>query len=248
MTKKDFFSILLFVLGLILAVLVFRAYGEQIRLQWDPVDGVDGYYLFQAIRAQNPDTGQAEHVFDFSSPITTQEFPDGKVPQDITQLSVDLPGEAGADTKYMFVARAFRGDEQSENSNEVAYVVSLVPPFAPAELSGNYDKTAGMIHVSWSQPADEFEWRAIDHWSVHYRVADGEWQPVGQVDAGHELSMETTFDAVSEGEQANVDFVVVAHRRSGVYSPDSEILTLDIDRRDVPPVQKLRINIEFPVT
>lgn len=244
MTKKDFFSILLFVLGLILAVLVFRAYGEQIRLQWYPVDGVEGYYLFQAIRSGDPPA----HEFDFNEPIKTDAYPDGKIPQDVTQLAVELPGVEGADTKYMFVARAFRGDEQSENSNEVAYVVSLVPPFAPAELSGNYDKTAGMIHVSWSQPEDEFEWRAIDHWSVHYRVADGEWQPVGQVDAGHELSMETTFDAVSEGEQANVDFVVVAHRRSGVYSPDSEILTLDIDRRDVPPIQNLRINIEIPVS
>lgn len=247
MKQKDLFVLVLFFLCLILAVKVFRAYGEQIQLQWDAVEDVDGYMLYQAIRAQNPDTGQVEHTFDFSSPITNEQFPDGKVPQDITQLSVDLPGEAGADTKYMFVARTFRGDEYSENSNEVSYVVSLVPPFAPAELSGNYDKTAGMIHVSWSQPADKFEWRTIDHWSVHYRVADGDWQPVGQVDAGHELSMETTFGAVSEGERASVDFVVVAHRRSGAYSPDSEILTLDIDRRGVPPVQKLRINIEFPV-
>lgn len=248
MSKKDVVAILIFVVGLLLTVMVFRAYGEQIRLQWDAVDGVDGYYLFQAIRAQNPDTGQVEHEFDYLSPITSEQFPDGKIPQDVTQFDVDLPGQADADTKYMFTARAFRGDETSENSNEVSYVVSLVPPFAPAELSGSYDKAAGMIHVSWAQPDDKFQWRTIDHWSVHYRVADGEWQPVGQVDAGHELAMETTFDAVAEGEQESVDFVVVAHRRSGVYSPDSDILTLDIDRRDVPPVQKLRINIEFPVT
>ena len=247
MRAKDWYTILLFVLGLILAVMVYRANGEQIRLQWDPVDGVDGYLLYQAIRAQNPDTGQQEHTFDFSSPITNEQFRDGKIPQDVTQLSVELPGVEGADTKYMFVARAFRGDEQSENSNEVSYVVSLVPPLPATELIGGYDKNAGIISIAWEQPQDEYEWRTVSHWIVYYRIGDGEWTAIGRIDSDHDLTMEAPFDAVAEEEQASVDFVIVSYRRSGVYSANSQILTLDIDRRDVPPVQNLRINIEIPV-
>lgn len=247
MRAKDWYTILLFVLGLILAVMVYRASGEQIRLQWDPVEDVDGYLLYQAIRAQNPDTGQTEHVFDFSSPITNEQFPDGKIPRDVTQLSVDLPGDAGADTKYMFTARAFRGDEYSENSNEVSYVVSLVPPLPATELIGRYDKNAGIISIAWEQPPDEYDWRTVSHWIVYYRIRDGEWTAIGRIDSDNDLTMEAPFDAVTDGRKESVEFVIVSYRRSGVYSANSAVLTLDIDRRNVPPVQNLRINIEIPV-
>lgn len=248
MRKIDVMIMAMFILIVIVLALVFRAWGEQIQLQWDPVDDVDGYLLYQTIRAQNPDTGQVEHEFDYLSPITTDQFPDGKVPQNVTQLDVDLPGEAGADTKYMFVARSFRGDEMSENSNEVSYVMSLVPPFAPAELRGSYDKPAGLVHLEWSQPEDEYEWRTIDRWSVYYRISGmQEWAIVGTVEAGGDLQIESAFSAVAEGETADVEFVVVSHRRSGVFSENSDTLTLTVDRRGVPPIQNLRISIEIPV-
>lgn len=249
MTKKDFFSILLFVLGLVLAVLVFRASGEKIELAWDSVDDVDGYRLFQAIRAADPETGEITHEYDFAQPITTESYPDGNIPQNVSALTVDLPGQQNADTKYMFVARSYRGDETSANSNEVSYVVSLVAPFAAVELSGSYDKDQSVVTISWNQPPDEYEWRMISHWIVYYRIAGTEeWQAIGRIDADHVLEMTAPFDAVASGEQTSVEFTIVSYRRSGVYSANSEILTLDIDRREVPPVQKLRINIEIPVT
>lgn len=239
MRAKDWYAILLFVLGLILAVLVYRANGEQIRLQWDPVDGVDGYMLYQS---------QKDSTFHYDIPITTAEYPDGKIPQDVTSLDIDLSGYADQDTRYRFVARSFRGDEFSADSNEVQYYVCLVPPLAATDLTGSYDKHAAMVHLQWSQPSEEQAWRTIDHWSVYYRIGDeSEWQLVGTVESGGDLKIESAFNAVAEGEIADVEFVVVSHRRSGVFSENSQILTLNVDRRGVPPIQNLRINIEFPV-
>lgn len=238
MRTKDWFSVLLFVLGLVLSVLIFRAYGEQIRLEWDQVENVDGYYLYHS---------QRDSTFHYDIPITTELYPDGKIPQNITRLEVNLPGIEGRNTRYRFVARSFRGDEQSIDSNEVEYYVALVPPPPAVELAGSYDKAEGVVNVSWEQPAEDYEYLTVSHWIVYYRVGDAEWTAVGRTDAGGELTMTAPFAAVQSGEQADVDFVVVSYRRSGVYSANSNILTLTIDRRNVPPIQNLRINIEIPV-
>ena len=223
---------------------IMAARAEKITLQWDSVDGVDGYYIFQTIRAGNPPT----HEFDYENPVTNTEYPDGKIPQDVTQITIDLPGVQDADTKYIFVARAFKDDLQSENSNEVAYVVSLIPPFAAVELTGGYDKDAGLINLNWQQPGGEPDYRQpVSHWIVYYRIDGGEWTAIGRIDTGNDLQLEAPFSAVAEGEQAQVEFTIVTYRRSGIYSENSNILTIDVDRRNVPPIQNLRINIEIPV-
>lgn len=225
-----------------------EAHPEKIQLEWDPVENVDGYYLFQTIRAWNPDTQQVEHEFDYSNPVKTETYPDGKIPQNITTLEIDLPGVSGADTKYMFTARSFRDDDQSCDSNEVPYVVSLVTPPAAAELSGSYIEDEKLIRISWDQPVEDFDWRTISHWIIYYRIDGGEWSALGRIDADHELSMQAPFNVVPQGEQKAVEFTIVSYRRSGVYSANSEILSIDVDRSgDVPPIENLRINIEFPV-
>ena len=248
MKQRDVFVFVLCVLGLILAIMVFRSYGEEVRLEWDHVEGVDGYRLYQAIREIDPDTGVIGHTFDYDDPIKTDDFPDGNIPQETTTLTVDLPGRSGDDTKYMFTARSYLGNETSENSNEVSYVVSLVPPLPAAELSGGFVRESGVVTISWNQPPDEYEWRTISHWIVYYRITGAEeWVPIGRIKSDHVLEMTAPFDAVPTGEQSSVDFVIVSYRRSGVYSANSEVLTLDINRREVPPIQNLRISIEIPV-
>lgn len=245
MRAKIVWSII-FIWFFLMAFLFFTASAksENITLQWDSVADVDGYYIFQTIRAGNPPT----HEFNYDQPVTTGTYPDGKIPQNVTQITIDLPGVQDADTKYMFTARAFRGDEQSENSNEVAYVVSLIPPFAAVELAGGYDKAAGLINLSWQQPGGEPDYRQpVSHWIIYYRIDGGAWTPIGRIDTGNELTLEAPFSAVAEGEQAQVEFTIVTYRRSGIYSENSNILTIDVDRRNVPPIQNLRINIEIPV-
>ena len=246
--KVVWFILVLWFSCLLVLFFIVTARSEQITLEWDKVDGVDGYYIYQTIRAWNPETQQVEHHFDYSDPIKTESYPDGKIPQSITTLEVDLPGVADADTKYMFTARSFRDDDTSANSNEVPYVVSLVVPPPAAELSGSYSEDEKLIRISWDQPAENEPWRTINHWIIYYRIDDSEWIALGRINADHELSMQAPFNVVPQGEKKEVEFTIVSYRRSGVYSANSEILSIDVDRRgDVPPIENLRINIEFPV-
>lgn len=228
--------ILVWFLSLVYLLWSDSAHGEKIMLQWDAVPDVDGYYIYQTIRGGNP----LSHSFNYLAPIAT-------VPQDTTQLTVDLPGESGQDTKYMFVARSYRADEMSIDSNEVSYVVCLVPPYPASELSGSYNKDKAYVHLTWEQTPDTEPWRSIDHWIIYYRIAGTDWIPIGRIDSDHELKMDAPFDAVGQGEREIVDFVIVTYRRSGIYSENSNILSIDVDRRGVPPVQNLRINVDIPI-
>lgn len=239
MKRRDWFVFALTLIGLLLAVLVFRTYGEQIRLEWDPVEGVDGYMLYQS---------QKDSTFHYDIPVTTAEYPDGKIPQDVTSIAVDLPGIEDRNTRYRFVARSFLDDNFSEDSNEVQYYVALVPPPPAVKLTGSYNRDGGSVNIAWEQPVEDYDYLTVSHWIVYYRITGAEeWVPIGRINSDHVLEMTAPFDAVPTGEQSSVDFVIVSYRRSGVYSANSEILTLDINRREVPPIQNLRINIEIPV-
>lgn len=211
---------------------------EVITLEWDAVEGVDGYYLYQS---------QKDSTFHYDIPVTTEEYSDGKIPQSVTRLSIDLSGYEGADTRYRFVARSFKGEDTSEDSNEVEYYVSLVTPPSAISLEGSYNKEDGLVNISWEQPEEDVAWRSINHWIVYYRIDDGDWEPIGRINSDHELSMEAPFSAVEEGESKAVEFTIVSYRRSGVYSANSGVLTIDIDREEVPPIQNLRIRIDIPV-
>lgn len=222
----------------VIALIPSLCFAEKIMLQWDMVDDIDGYYLYQS----------NDGKYDYDNPVKTNEYPDGKIPKIVNSITIDLPGAAGIDTKYRFVGRSYRGNETSIDSNEVSYTVTLTPPIAPVELSGEYDKGAGLVKISWHQPPESEEWRTVSHWIVYYRVKGNyEWIPIGRIIPDSGLKMEAPFDTVAEGTRAQIEFVIVAYRRSGVYSQNSSILSIDIDRREIPPIQNLRINIEIPI-
>lgn len=213
------------------------SYADVVTLQWDPVEEVDGYYIYKV----------TEHPYDFSDPVKTEEYPDGKIPQDITTISIDLTGPTGEDTEYFFTAKSFRGDQTSEPSNEVSHIVCMVPPEPPSDLQGEYNKEQGLVTVSWEQSPEAEAWRQISHWIIYYKVEGENWIPIGRINSDHALTMEAPLDAVQQGERKNVDFVIVAYRNSGIYSQNSAVLTVDIDRRAVPPIQNLRLTVEIPL-
>lgn len=217
---------------------------ENIMLQWDKVENVDGYRLFQSIRVKKSD-GSWENIYDYASPITTETYPEGNIPQDVDSIIVDLPGVDEENTRYMFVARSYLGENESVNSNEVEYQVNLITPPAPTDLAGDYIKKDSLINLIWTQPAEQ--WYETDYWKVFYKIDDSEWIEIGRIDKGNELTLTQEFDVVPAGSQKNVDFTVLAYRQSGKFSANSTVLTLDIDRREVPPIQNLRINVQIPV-
>ncbi|MBT8490689.1 MAG: hypothetical protein KJN62_06555 [Deltaproteobacteria bacterium] len=224
-------------------------FAEKIMLEWDQPEGeFDGVRIYSTIREWNFDTEQVEHEYDFRIPLKTDEYPTGDIPSNVTSIVVDLPGVADDRTKYMFVARAFLEDEESENSNEVSYVVNNIVPPVPTALAGSYTKDTGIINVQWEQAAEAHNWAYVHHWIIYYRLSgETEWTAIGRVNKDAELSLTVPFDKVEPGEQKEVEFTIVAYRRSGVYSADSAPLSITVDRRQVPPIQNLRINIEIPV-
>lgn len=238
--KRTIFMILLLWAVIILCItLAIVARAEKITLQWDTVEGVDGYYIYQF---------QKDETYDYTNPVKTVVYPDGKIPQHVDRLIIDLEGIAGQDTKYRWVARSFRGDEQSDDSNEVEYVVALTIPPAPNELAGSFDKEAGMINLSWVQPVETQSYRMISHFIVYCRQqGDEEWKAIGRINSDNELTLQAPISAIMSEEKATLEFTIVAYRRSGVYSHNSDILSLEIDRTKVPVIQNLRINIEIPV-
>lgn len=140
---------MIWILALLLSI-PNQAIAEDITLQWDPVDTAQGYRLFQAIRGGNP----VSHTFDYSAPVAS-------VGPEVTKVTVSLPGTPGIDVKYVFVARAYRGDTESDDSNLVSYVVCLVPPPTPINLA----YAAGRF--TWEQPPDDYPWRKTDHWVLY---------------------------------------------------------------------------------
>lgn len=216
-------------------------------LQWDIVDNVDGYKLFSTT-VETDASGNENTAYDYAHPITTESYPDGGIPNNVTEMEVDLPGESDKIIKYAFVARAFRGDNESEDSNEVYYTVDRILPDAPFNIEGNYDELNSIITLTWEQIESNIE---VAYWKIFYRIKDdnatGDWIQVGMVEKNSEMKLTGAFTAVAIDEVKDVDFSVVAYRSNEVFSHNSEVLTLHIDRTIVHPVKNLKIVAEIPV-
>lgn len=219
----------------------------KVILQWDAVENVDGYNIYVTVPLTT-ENGEIITEFDYSTPITTEAFPGGNVPQDVTEIEVEVLGELNKKLDYHFVARAFRGDNQSEDSNEVVYTVDRLIPATPIGVHSEYDNVSGLITLRWEQPIEEFE---IAYWSVFYRIKDdtsiADWVKIGQVNSGLDLTLTAPFDVVALDEIKTVEFTIVAYRNDDTFSHNSDIVSLLIDRTEVPPIETLRIKAEIPV-
>lgn len=229
--KKAIITFLLTIWILALFFLIARA--EKIQLQWDYEGDVvpDGFRIFQKLPGAE---------YDFDAWIA-------EVPGDTRDVTIDLQGEAGAALKYEFVARAFILDKKGPLSNEVNYTVVRIAPPVPIDLSGDFDGENGLIHIAWTQPADDYD---THHWRVYYRSHDepeSDYTELGLIRRDNPLELTTEFNIVAQGERKAIDFVVIAYRRSGTFSGNSVPLTIDVDRREVGEIKNLRINIEIPV-
>lgn len=203
---------------------VFTARAEKIGLVWDPPDAeIDGYHLYQG----NPDV-------DFAL-VSTPQFPSGDIPADVTAIELDLPGRGGLVYKYMWYIRAYRGADESANSNQVGYKVVNTTPLTPAGLTGSY--MDGRVTLQWTQPAED---HPVDHWELFYRL-DADWIKLGVVAGDQELKLSAPFTAAPAGVATSVDFTVVAYRRSGVFSANSGVFTLDINRQAIPAPTDLKV-------
>lgn len=226
------FLLFLWFFIMIFLFLTARVRADVITLQWDysAEENPDGFRIYQRVVGEE---------YDYNTPLLS-------VAGDQRSVQFDLAGEPDAAIKYEFVAKAFLKDEQSDDSNPVEYTVVRVAPPVPIDLIGEFDRENSVIKIAWSQPTDEYD---VDHWRVYFRMtgSEDEYSEIGIVRKDNPLEITATFNAVSIGERANIDFVVIAYRRNETYSGNSQIITIDVDRRRLGVPQNLRINIEIPV-
>jgi hypothetical protein len=212
---------------------------EKIKLTWDQMQNVDGVRIYHAKRYYVESAGENQSFWDYDNPIC-------EVPVTENSCTYELIGIDDKQVKYLFIARSYIGDKESANSNEVNYIYDLITPPAPINLSGSYSKTDKKIILSWTQPPEQ--WCKVELWRVYYRIDGNEYTELGIVDDENNLTLNTDFDAAPAGAITNVEFTVVAYRRSGKFSENSTALVVPIDRTDdappLPEPQNLKIEIQ----
>jgi hypothetical protein len=212
------------------------SFSEMIQLEWnysaDDQVKIDGFKIYMK-RAYTEE-------YDFNNPETT-------LSADIRSYKIDLEPVNNSNRNYVFVVRAYKGEQESDNSNEVGYKVIGIKPAAPIELTGEYNRETSILNLSWEQPQDEFD---IWQWIVYYRLEDEtEFTELGTVDKGQALMLTKDFNVVEPGQSKTVYFTVVAFRRDfTIHSENSAEFSIVIDRQGPPvPPDNLKINIEIPV-
>lgn len=234
MQKIDIIAILILLWVALLAAFLIRTFtadAEEIMLSWDmPEQTIDGVKIFQK-------TAKDGDIYDYFNPVAVVQSP-------ATSAVLDVPGEPDAVLKYLWVARAYRGDIESIDSNEVNYKVVNIPPAIPHSLTASYaDDT---VTLAWQQPVDG---HPIEKWTVFYRTdPSDEYTQLGNVTDENNLKLTSDISGIAPaGQKTEISFVVVAYRYSGVFSADSQEVKLTIDREEVSPIQNLKIEIEIPL-
>lgn len=231
---------LLVALFVVMIAAVCECNADEVTLQWDYGDTpIDGFRIYSGPMGQFDDGTWGPQLEE--APLVDNITPD------MREVLTSQPGWAGQSKKFCFIARAFKGDEESPDSNDVCIVINNTPLIAPSDLAGTYSDD--MIEISWTQ-ADAIR---AHYWIIYYRIGDGAFIQLDRVDniGQGELKLTKAFDAVEAGQSVDVQFAIVAFKNTDVFSPDSEILTITVDRSDVsvpiPPVENLRFKVLVPV-
>lgn len=114
MGKIIWFIIFLWAACSIALFLVVTARGETVQFQWDyPTDeSIDGFRLYQRLEGS-----------EYGAPVLETD-------PSMRDVTLEVTGEENTFSKYQFMLRAFRGNNESVDSNEVEFSVDkrIVPP------------------------------------------------------------------------------------------------------------------------
>lgn len=197
---------------------------EEVTLQWDPNDPTpDGYKMFRR------EDGQ---LYNYASPIwigTETLIKDSDI------------GRSNEKVIYYWVVRAYVGDEESGDSNEVTYTVNLLPPEVINNLEGGYNSVTNEIQLTWSQTGEEIP----AYWKIYYSEISGglytELDTIQNTGIINITSIQTL--SVNKGEMKTFYFVIVGFKSDSLYSANSNEVSIVVDRRMLTPINTLRIII-----
>lgn len=218
----------------LMALLVFGipsalfAADERVGLEWDPNSetNLGGYGAYKSNTQGGPYTKFAD------IPAGTEEvWHDYVVPDGQTT------------TTYFVVDAHDDGDPplRSSYSNEVFWVSDFSPIVAPIELTASLE--ADVITFTWKQSDIE----RVKSWRLFMKdAAGGDFAELALIEysgtPGDQYSTTETM-TVKAGTMKKFDFVIVAFTPTGVFSENSNQVSVTIDKRVFPPVMNLKIKV-----
>jgi hypothetical protein len=220
--------------------MVLPAAADEITFLWDyPQDvGQDGFRLYSGPMGTTDDGTWAPKYAD--DPLVSG------IPPDSRTVTATEDGWPGVSKKFCFMMRAYRGDEESADSEFICTIIDNSPLTAPADLTASYEDE--VITLAWGQPDSD----RAKFWRVYYKIGGTEFVELAKVDntGQTELTVQAPFDKVPPGSAATVYFVVVAFKDNSVYSPNSAEAEVVIDRIESvppPPPSNIRFKIRIPI-
>lgn len=237
------FAIALFIaLFMILVVSVCQAPGDEFTFSWDYDDGatIDGFKLYSGHMGQFADgTWGAQ----YGDPIITG------IPPDAREITTVENGWEGQAKKFCFKMRAYRGENESADSNEVCVTIDNTPLQAPQGALGQWDASNNVVILQWSQP----DLNRTKYWQVYYKFSgEAEYRLLDKLDNSGQpdLVLSKEITDVPAGEIRDCIFTIVAYKDNAVFSPDSDEVAITIDRTpDAPiePPQNFRMSLTIGV-
>lgn len=205
----------------ILLLAIRLADADEFTFEWDYGEQqIDGFRIYSGILAEQNDGTWYPQIG--TEPIIDAIAPDLR---SATGVENGIPGQS---RKYCFVARAFRSNEESPDSNFICKEINNLPLLQPNSVTGSYDRNDETVTLAWIQP----DAQRAKYWKIYYKIYTDDYIDFARVDntGQDELTVKVKFAAAPENVKTEVKFAIVAFKNENVFSPDSEEIIVVIDR------------------
>lgn len=230
----------------LLAIAIFaiaECNADEFTFSWDYDDhsGIEGFKLYSGHMGQNEDGTWAAQYGD--TPIITG------IPPDSREITTVEQGWTGVSKKWCFMMRAYRGENESADSNEVCVTIDNTPLQAPQGALGQWDSENDVVILQWTQP----DLNRTKYWQVYYKFSgETEYRLLDKLDntGQPDLVLSKEITDVPAGESRDCIFTIVAYKDSAVFSPDSAEVAITIDRTPdapIPPPDNFRLSVTIGV-
>ena len=230
----DKYKIPLLILLWLIALFVFTIgylKADTLEFEWDYDNTTDGFSIYQGVPNES-----WEIVYDPTPFISN-------IPPEARYTSKEVEGIPNTVQKYCYRIRAYRGSEESPDSNEVCIKIDNTKPQSPTNLTSSYDSETKMVTLQWDQSADTDR---IKYWTVYFRADDGtEFSELARIENNGQESMSIT-ESIETG-NGELFFVVVAFKSAKVFSDDSTTTSIVINYDEPLPPPQLRLKVQIPV-
>jgi hypothetical protein len=198
----------------------------KVGLRWDPNDPAPtGYRVFER--------GEGG-TYDYENPRMTEAYPNGDILSPMVDVQVKgIITPPNVLTKRYWIVRAYEGDLESPDSEEVSMEFDRTAPPAATNLAAEYSRADETISLTW----DQAETAKVSHWDIFYTETPG--QDYAKLDTvqntGQTPELTAPITIVAAGERKTIYFAIVSFRDLEVFSANSLEVEVDVNRTVLQP-------------